>query len=180
MRFAPGLIYAVKIVTWDPSTVVNGSLSNGNLTITATANACVVLGNEARKSGGKFYFEVKISAVGGGSEVGIATAAEADSWYYLSTGQIGHNGSGVASGSSFTSGDTISVAVDVSSDLIYFAKNGAWQAGGNPSLGTGGISIAASSWFPFFSSASSAIGIANFGATTLSYALPTGFVAWQS
>lgn len=180
MRFAPGLIYAVKIVTWDPSTVVNGNLSNKNLTISATSTGCSVLGNESRNNAGKFYYEFKIVNVGGGAWGGISTAGSSDQWYYVSTGAIRQNSDPGVSASSFTSGDTISFAVDTTNGLIYFAKNGTWQAGGNPSSGTGGLSIAASSWFPFFSSQNSAIATANFGAAAFSYSIPTGFLPWQS
>ena len=56
----------------------------------------------------------------------------ANGWgYYSGNGHILNN-SDVAYGNSFTLGDIITIAVDVTATSVWFAKNGVWQNSGNP------------------------------------------------
>ncbi len=88
-------------------------------------------------------------------------------------------------------GDTVSVAVDFTAHLIWItdaamrAQGHPWNnsASANPATGTGGISFS-SIIGPYYAAFNDLEGggaaIANFGAATFTYALPSGFTAWDS
>lgn len=146
---------------------------------------------------GKWYWE--ITPVAGSSQlIGIAAAASvfgvsseeagldgtANSYFYL-TGGGAWFGTTFTSGwgSSYTTSDVISIAYDADAGRLYFAKNNVWQASGNPSGGTNGVSIPASpqgqGWVPYVSSStytgnSYAL---NAGQRPFAYTPPTGFKA---
>ena len=74
------------------------------------------------------------------------------SWgYYSSNGAVAGNGGGDLSGynTTYTTGDIISMALDLDNNKLYFRKNNdAWQNSGNPTSGasgTGAVSIIAAS-----------------------------------
>jgi hypothetical protein len=75
-------------------------------------------------------------------------------------------------------GDIMQVAVDIDAGKIWFGKNGAWWAGGDPAAGTGAHYTGVSgSLFPMASSAYLSLGIVNFGASAFAYTVPSGFNA---
>ena len=64
--------------------------------------------------------------------------------YYGQNGNIYDSSTNYSWGSTFTSGDIISIALDRDNGYVYFAKNGTWQNSGDPtsgSSGTGGVSL---------------------------------------
>jgi hypothetical protein len=61
--------------------------------------------------------------------------------YWGEDGAVRNNNSNIATYSTFTTNDIISVALDMDNNKLYFAKNGTWQNSANPSSGTNGISI---------------------------------------
>jgi len=108
---------------------------------------------------GKFYMECKLQAMGstGGSYpyVGITAQEKYDADMYLGgngtawhpTGDIYNGHSNSSTGSSYTTGDIIGVAVDVTNSKLYWHKNGTYiTIGGytqNPSTGSYGFDISA-------------------------------------
>ena len=86
-------------------------------------------------------------------------------------------------------GNILGVAVDLDAKLIWYrvAPSGNWNGSGtaNPATGTGGHNIAALSLplYPYMGFAGSAVGqviTANFGASTFSGLVPSGFTSgWQ-
>tara|TARA_S200002703_G_scaffold151446_1_gene150881 strand:- start:386 stop:1717 length:1332 start_codon:yes stop_codon:yes gene_type:complete len=108
---------------------------------------------------GKYYFEAKaVSSTSGNDwQIGIvstqvtATSNEVgnfanDYGYYGADGNYINNNSGTSYGNTYTAGDVIGCAVDLTNNKLYFSKNGTWQASGDPtsgSTGTGAISITA-------------------------------------
>jgi hypothetical protein len=65
--------------------------------------------------------------------------------YYSNTGvKIVAPSGGSTYGDSWTTGDTIGIALDMDNNYVYFSKNGTWQNSGDPtsgSSGTGGIAL---------------------------------------
>src|SRR6185312_2643877 len=122
------------IITWD--TVNKGSgvvLSNGNLTANVPS-----LSNTARatigKVAGKWYWEIKAD-VAGFMMIGIVNKLApltsqnyntANAKYYYQNGEKVSSVRG-AYGASYTTGDTISVLLDLSIGTIEFWKNGVSQ-----------------------------------------------------
>jgi hypothetical protein len=182
--------------TWNPSDKTSGvTLSNGNLTAAAVLGG----GEEGVRgtlshSSGKYYFEVTDTLdTFGHSYIGVANSSSnlssvpfgyGDSngaGYYAANGVLYANtGSTSIAGSFYTTGNVISIAVDVTNHLIYWAKNGTWQNSANPGLGTGGADyITTSPVFPAYSlSALSSTVTLNTGATAFAYSIPSGFSAW--
>ena len=102
---------------------------------------------------GKFYMECKLQAIGstGGSfpYVGIVAQEKYDSDMYVGgngtgwhpTGDIYNGGSNSSSGSTYTTGDIIGVAVDIDNSKLYWHKNGTYIMSGNPTTGSNGYDI---------------------------------------
>ena len=66
--------------------------------------------------------------------------------YYGADGNIRTNNSSSSYGNSYSAGDIIGVALDVTNSKLYFSKNGTWQDSGDPTsgaTGTGAVSITA-------------------------------------
>lgn len=184
-------------VAWNPADKsANVNLSNGNLTATRVTGAT----NEAvratlSRSTGKYYFECELSQAGSPSNfpmVGLGNAAMslngyvgqgAGSWGYEATGFTYHNGSGAAYGASLTTGDVWGVAVDLDAGLMWFAKNGTWQASGDPAGGSNpaftgvtGILFPAGS---MYDSATQAVLTARFAPSDFTQTIPSGFSPWE-
>ena len=102
---------------------------------------------------GKFYMECKLQAIGstGGSfpYVGIVAQEKYDSDMYVGgngtgwhpTGDIYNGGSNSSSGSTYTTGDIIGIAVDIDNSKLYWHKNGTYIMSGNPTTGSNGYDI---------------------------------------
>ena len=133
------------------------TLSNANTTYATPSAGHRYLRASLAAASGKFYFECKLdTAAGSGLDViGITDhemndgtdelSQDANSIAYVSDGSVRKDGSNVDTGEgTYTSGDIISVAVDITNSKIYFRKNdGAWINSGDPAAGTNGYSIAA-------------------------------------
>jgi hypothetical protein len=185
----------------------NVTLSGGNLVATNTtgaSNDCGARVPTAMQNSGKFYFEAKVTAFVGGTAngVGIAPATTAPNNNYADlTGStsgwnsIQFSGGGVFSNGSLVSpaslgarsnGDVIGLAVDLDNRMMWFrvAPSGNWNNSGtaNPATNTGGVAIPAGALGPFCNfggggSAANNITTLNFGASTFSGAVPSGFTS---
>ena len=136
------------------------SYSNGNLTTTNTSGvgqrmAISTFGVET----GKWYAEFKLVAIGStsGSKPYVGVCSQRD--YVGNTyvggppgcglhtgGDIYYAGAGPTStGTSYTTGDIIGVALDVTNSLIYWHKNGTYISNGsgtgNPTTGANGFNF---------------------------------------
>jgi hypothetical protein len=144
------------------------TFSNGNLTIvTATADSTVI-GNFGLTTG-KWYFEAKIGSTAVGAAIGIIGDIEniqntgSNLTFYPQgfalyvDGRKYNNNVGTLYGSSYTTGDIIGVAFDLTNGKIWFSKNGTWQNSGDPVAGTNAAFTTLSStvtYFPAFGDAS--------------------------
>lgn len=193
-------------IGFDPSTVVNVTLSGSNLTGTnsATTNpsGCKGLAADA-KSTGLLYWEMHGLSSAGGSQMSIGLNVQSSTMAnQVSTGG-GGGGIGLyqgGGGSVFVSGgntgvtvgtiiatDVIGIAVDMTHSKVWFkniTQAGNWNGSGtaNPATNTGGIAITATPLVPFFGwggggSTGQAM-TANFAGPFLG-TLPSGFTAWD-
>lgn len=102
--------------------------------------------------------------------------------YYLD-GRIFTNAGAAAWGAAYTTGDIISTALDMTNGKVWWAKNGTWQASGDPAAGTN----------PAYSSLTGTLmneyGCANttgntitgnWGASAFAYTTTSGFGAWTA
>ena len=155
-----------------------GTLSNANLNWSGSNQS--THGTIAANAG-KYYFEVKLDTYSSGNAyIGISD----DTWKgvdgnwgwdqvmaYVTDGRAGANGAAAAYGATYTQGDTIGVAFDITGNTITFYKNGTSQG---VAFSTG---LLGKNWRPFvYISASSAF-TANFGQRPFAYAPPSGFKA---
>ena len=147
----PSNVYA----TWNPLLPDAQTLSNGNNTFTNGSGAnWRVTGSTLGASSGKYYCEIKITELGGGSQVGVMNlnqlpaslatdlGSAAWSWSYYHTGNKRHSNSSTSYGASYTTGDIIGIAMDLDNNKLYFHKNGTYQDSGNPTSGSTGTGSA--------------------------------------
>ena len=179
---------AITYTTWNQDDKnANITLSNGNLTATATYTAWKSVRAILGKPSGKWYWEIKISVDANRCLIGIGTIDESVDTYVGDTangysyhdfdGQKFHDDVGTVYGDTFTLNDIIGIALDLDNGKLWFSKNGVWQASGDPEAGTNeawsGIS---GTFFPMYSPyANTDAAIANFGASSFSYSVPSGF-----
>jgi len=143
------------------------TFTNGNLTVATSSNNPSYYGGRSTMgvSTGKWYFEAKLVSVGAAniamigiqdtdsytpelfnSGTGAYAGYSATGWSLTAAGSnyYNNNSSIAYSGSSFTAGDIISVALDCDNSKLYFAKNGTFMNSGVPTsgaTGTGALSI---------------------------------------
>ena len=101
---------------------------------------------------------------------------------YIVNGNKDTNTTSAAYGSTYTANDTIGVALDLDNGKVWFSKNGAWQASGDPAAGTNAAftDITGSDGWTFGVSGYGSGGDnchANFGQQPFTYTPPTGFNA---
>ena len=138
---------------------MNGTFSNGNLTVATSSAEYGYNTGTLGASSGKFYWEMKlIQPVSGTNYVAVGIAGRhpydaeglgyrADAVAYQGyDGQKRVNGSTSSYGNTWTTNDIIGIAMDLDNSKLYFSKNGTWQDSGDPTsgaTGTGAISITA-------------------------------------
>ena len=163
----------------NPIDVSPSTVANGNLTISYATNADTNRAATFGVNSGKWYWETTITAVGGTySIVGItsgastATALGSASYQYSyisSSGNKFNNGSAVAYGATYTTGDVIGIALDMDAGTLVFYKN-------NTSQGTAYTGLTGT-FFPAFNARNASSNDANFGQRPFTYTPPSGFVA---
>ena len=164
--------------TWNSVFSLSGTLSNGNNTY-ATADAYGSLSNTATStlgvSSGKYYAEFKCGATTGSFpngmvgvyynpekfQNGATNPAQSDDegFGYAENGNI-YNNSSTSTGTTYTNGDIIGIALDLDGNKVYWYKNGTL-------VNTGGTTIDAGETYFFFVADTSGSGgttyQANFG-----------------
>ena len=175
------------------------TVSNGNLKVVSTAGGFgLTRATMAIPSTGKFYFEVTLDTgtTDDSTWVGVIDSAETRVFSsgftttvarsYVETGSKNSGSATTSYGTSYTSGDVIGIAVDMTNGAIYFAKNNTWQNSGDPTSGatkTGAAftdmsTAATGSWIPFCHDDSSQTPewTWNFGQRPFQYSAPSGFL----
>jgi hypothetical protein len=184
------------------------TFSNGNLTVvTATGDSTVV--STIGVTTGKWYFEAKVGSTATGAIIGILGDIDTiqntgfnsgyfpQAFAYYVDGRKINNNTYTSYGNSYTTGDVIGVAFDLTNGKIWFSKNGTFQASGDPVAGTNAAFTTLSSTVTYFaafgdaSSGSTSTFDANFGSPmyaansytdangfgNFTYAVPSGFYA---
>lgn len=184
--------------TWDNGFKGSGvTISADGRTATFTGGPWVSTRGTLGRSTGKHYFEVTLGGGGLGNwMVGVSQAGEAASnplyamtnaagWRY--DGDVFRGASDQGNWATFTSGDTICVAIDIAAEKIWFRKGAAgnWNNSGaaDPETGAGGFDLAAlpaGTYYPTVSGANSvATGLLNTGHAPFVGAVPAGFFIWE-
>ena len=139
----------------------NLSYAQGNTEISCAADGWFESGATIGISTGKWYFEIKCT-LGSGTyssesiKFGIKNSEDINDGsgevsqnngnFYQADGNSGNNGSlsGVGTFATFTTGDIVGCAVDMTNRKIYYHKNGTYINSGNPSTGSNGFDISSS------------------------------------
>ena len=171
----------MALVTWNPSdnTTV---LSNGNLT--AGSGAPAQTGARATKgvSFGKWYWEIKVTTYGGSNDCAIGAAtigasiASVGSTNYscLNQGTAYINTTPIAmGGGTYVTGNVIGVALDMDNKKIQFYKNGVLY-GASYTINASHTTLYP--WVYVYGATEPSTLIANFGATTFDYPIPSGYI----
>lgn len=139
-------------INLDPLFTV-GTLSFDRLTASKAGGTFHSLTVKGFSTGLK-YVEVLINTPGSSPVVGVANHSlsgslaigqDSNGWSFittLGTGSKLNNDVFTAYGSSYTVGDIIGVALDMTNGFIYFAKNGTWLNSGVPTSGASGTGAA--------------------------------------
>lgn len=172
---------AQELITWDTVNIGTGAtLSNGNLTAVVSGTVSTVRATRG-KMVGKWYWEVKVDVVGY-ALIGIVnkdTSLSVSNFTQLTTKYYYHNGNkyagATAYGASYTTGDTISVLLDLDIGTIEFYKNGVSQGVAFTDVKTLG------EVFPAITNGSggSNTTTTNFGAIPFTYAIPSGYLPYN-
>ena len=177
--------------TFDPTNIGTGiTLSNGNLTMTKSANAYQSAGSNIGKTTGKWYWEFTLTsfASNGGmwgifdSTVILQATGEPTSgthgWGITNNGSSGGTivkrtnatNSAYGGGKTLTTGDVIGVYMDVDAGTVGFI------AGDGTDMGNAFTGLGAESYRAFSCNYDNANVItANFGASAFSHTVPTGY-----
>jgi len=163
------------------------TLSNGNLD--ASISGLKSTRSSIAMTSGKWYCEVLVNSAGNPS-IGILNStaslsswigsSSGNTWGYYNDGTKNTGGTATSFGSTYTTNDIIGVAYDAGAKKIWFAKNGTWQASGNPAAGTNEAysSITGSEIFFGGSNGGAATSCSlsfNFGQRPFAYTAPSGF-----
>ena len=145
--------------TWNPLIFYNNrTTTNGNTTFTNTATNWTSGFSTLSASQSKWYVEIKpiagsynyfgiinsddIYQAGAlNDSLGGASIGQPAAIYQSNSGNKNINTVNTSFGATFTSGDIIGMAVDLDNLKIYWSKDNVWQGGGDPTAGTGGITI---------------------------------------
>jgi len=153
----------------------NSVYSEGNLKVsTSSANSAYSLGT-IFQSTGKWYWEVTVVAAGttaigvGVGDLLIQNTTQTNSVQYLSNGNKNVGGSSTSYGATFTTNDTIGVALDKDGGTITFYKNNTSQG-----VITLPSNVELSAWLDINTPA---VFATNFGQRPFAYTPPTGFKA---
>lgn len=182
------MIYA----TWNPSDKhANIVLSNGDLTAAPSGSTgWMSVKGTIGVSSGKWYWEFTFAGSPGNHLHGVAVSGTAlnillssDANSYVYRFDYGYKycagGTWVSIGTA-TVGDVIGVALDMDNGKIWFAKNGTWLGSGDPANGTNPACSGLSDtfyavWNTHYGSGATAT--ANFGASSFSHTVPSGFTS---
>jgi hypothetical protein len=164
------------------------TLSNGNLDVSISGLRSTR--SSIAMTRGKWYCEVLVNTVGN-TMVGVLNSSaslsqhigsNANSWGYYHNGNKYTNNVATAFGNTYTNADIIGIAYDADARKVWFSKNGAWQASGDPAAGTNEAYSSITGSEIFFGgsnggSVSSCSISCNFGQRPFAYAAPSGFKA---
>jgi hypothetical protein len=162
-------------------TVSNGGLGWAQSTTTAQAIRATL-----PMPTGKWYWELNAASNNSpgilkqSGSISAFVGADSKGWSYFVDGTLYNNNSSVAFGATHTGSDIISVAFDADAGKLWFAKNGTWQASGNPSTGANAINVPLDPndlYYPAMSTSvtGAVVGTVNFGQRAFTYTPPTGF-----
>ena len=145
----------------------DATFSNGNLTVLYGTSATRTVGQGTiGVSSGKWFWENKISgSVSPNNAIVGITSNSNDTDTVIGTssnnfgyrgydGAVYNNNASVASLSTFTDGDIIGIALDLTNNLIYFYKNGTVQNSGT-GISISGATNTSGFWYPAISDAGS-------------------------
>ena len=199
-----GALSALAVVdsvatAWDPVNIGNNiTLSNGNLTATATLSGTSNTVRSLRsRSSGKHYFEVAfttLTAVVLTDYVGLVNstfaltsdniASTTNSVGWGDTGNLVQNSATAGTPGAWNTGTpTLSIAIDLDNSLFWGRVNGGnWNANpsADPATGVGGISFATlgAAYVAMTVADVTDAATVNFGGSAFTYTAPLGFGTW--
>jgi hypothetical protein len=167
-------------------TVSNGGLGWAQSTTTAQSIRATL-----PMPTGKWYWELNAASNNSpgimrqSGSISAYCGSDTKGWSYFVDGTLYNNNSNVSFGATHSVSDIISVAFDADTGKLWFAKNGTWQASGDPATGANAIMVPLDPndlYYPAVSTSvtGAVVGTVNFGQTPFTYTPPTGFKALNS
>ena len=155
----------------------SGTVTNGNLTFTQTGAGTFSLYSMMGAPTGKWYMEVTMTTLTGDCYIALNTGtaptypAPISNTAYRKDGTIYNGSSFVAYGATYTTGDVIGIAYDITNSTITFYKNNTSQ-GQLTSIPYGQYNF-----LQIYTGSSGNIYNVNFGQQPFTYTPPSGYVA---
>lgn len=167
------------------------TLSNGNLTAYKNSSSWAMSRANVSHSGGKYYYEVHIDSSNSSNYfiLGVANASapladyvgqDSNGWgYYGNGGSMSHSGNQTGEYATFTTGDIVGIAIDITAGNVWYAKNGTWQLG-NPATGVSPMQTGVTgTLFPAVSFYQIGYQMTcSFASASFTYTAPSGFSPW--
>lgn len=174
--------------TWDPSFNSSLTYSAGNLTATATTNSFSNVRGTVSLTSGKIYWETVATLIIATPDysIGICNPNHGPTVDYLgqdvsSFGWFGsfgvyHNGSNVASGTNYLTGDVIGQALDLGAKTLSYYKNGTLAYSG---IDISTLIVDSAAVFPAAEpNFSTEVVTGRFEISSWAFAPPSGFGPW--
>jgi len=170
---------SLTYATWDPANTASGiTLTNGNLTATASSADVYATRCTIGKSSGKWFAELVISAaIVNSISLGIKTSSEgntvlvgstANGYGYTDTGEKKNNGVDSAYGTAPANGISVGIAFDLDTGSITFYREGVSQ-------GVAFSGISGTFYVAFSSGFGANAVVANFGQNPFNFGPPVGY-----
>lgn len=186
----------VAYTAWNPADAGAGytfSQNNRRVAKTSSSGTWNSVRGSHSKSSGKWYFENTVDTLASpfNAFIGIGTSSaninsflgnDANGWSWYSLDGNKYNNGGAGYGDTWRAGDVLSVAVNRDTGKMWFAKNGVWQASGDPAADTNpAFSNVTGAVFPMCSIRhTSSQFTTNFGNAAFIYTVPSGFSGWTT
>jgi hypothetical protein len=188
--------------TWDATwSVAGANYTNGNLSVSGNSAGTKNIRTTIGRSAGKYYWEITATAGIAGSNYGgigilesampknadyIGSTASGLSFgygngtYYYTWPGVTVPGGAAPANAAISAGVVYMFALNMDTGRFWAGQNGVWYNAGNPSTGANpvatGITGTVYPGITLFASSVNAF-TANFGATTFTYPVPSGFQA---
>jgi len=173
---------AANYCVLNPLECLNSTLSNANLTVAVSPTGGGITASSLAVTTGKWYCELTFASTAGGTAVSIGVGPTSTYQpnifsvgvnYYAGDGSKYVSGVNTAYGATWTTGDTMAIALDVDGGTITFYKN-------NTSQGAITLPASSSGWKIVLQNGgggTSKTFNCNFGQQPWTYSPPSGYVA---
>lgn len=186
---------AANYATLNPLSTNTGAsnvFNQGNLQLSSNSGSVNSFApSTISMTSGKYYFEATAGTINGSTGMtagvyklpilhGTNFFAQTNFRYFSVDGKVYNETTSVQNYSTYTNGDVIGVALDLTNGKVFFSKNGTWQGSSDPAAGTNPAASGLTGEWVFGLNVGTTVNdnaFANFGQRPFAFSPPSGFVA---